>query len=108
MPFQQGRQKTGGRKLGVANRLTGTFRDAVQVAYNDVGGHEAFTAWAKANPTEFYRIASRLIPVEVRKTEDTTINVIIQRDSKPARSVTIVDASPTLEYHGDAEDKEGK
>ena len=86
MPFKPGRAKTGGRKVGVTNRFTGTFRDAVQVAYNDVGGHEAFTAWAKKNRTEFYRIAARLIPVEIRDTSDKTINVIINRGGIPLSS----------------------
>jgi hypothetical protein len=99
MPFQRGRAKTGGRKVGVANRLTGTFRDAVQIAYNEAGGHEAFTEWAKKNRTEFYKIASRLIPVEVKNTTDATINVIIQRDPKrPASQATVIDAPAAIEH----------
>lgn len=94
MPFQPGRAKTGGRKVGVANRLTGTFRDAVQIAYNESGGHEAFTAWAKKNRTEFYKIASRLIPVEIRDISDTTINVIINRGGTPP----VIDTLPAIEH----------
>ncbi len=42
MPFLPGKPKTGGRQPGVPNRLTTAFREAVQVVYNDIGGHEAF------------------------------------------------------------------
>ncbi len=55
-------QKTGGRQVGTPNKVTAIFKDAVRTVYEDIGGNEAFAAWAKENPTEFYRIAARLIP----------------------------------------------
>ena len=106
--FRSGRTKTGGRRKGVVNRLTGTMREAVQVVYDGMGGHEAFTAWAKKHPTEFYKIASRLIPVEIQKTTDTTINVIIQRDPQPAREATILEAPAVIEHHGNYEDLDAR
>ena len=79
MPFQLGKQKTGGRQRGTPHQLTGAFREAVLHVYKGLGGHAAFLAWARENTTEYYRIAARLIPVELRSEEDRTINVIIQR-----------------------------
>lgn len=79
MSFQPGKPKTGGRQRGTPNQLTGAFRAAVLHVYKGLGGHAAFLAWARENPTEYYRIAARLIPVELRSEEDRTINVIIQR-----------------------------
>ncbi|MBM3356527.1 MAG: hypothetical protein FJY54_02230 [Betaproteobacteria bacterium] len=58
--------KTGGRTKGTPNKITRAFREAVQAVYHDIGGDEAFAAWARDNPTEFYRIAARLIPTELR------------------------------------------
>jgi hypothetical protein len=58
-------RKTGGRVAGVPNRMTKAFKEAVLIAYNGIGGDEAFIGWAKENQTEFYKIASRLIPHEV-------------------------------------------
>ena len=80
MGFEKGREKTGGRRAGIPNKFTGQFREAVQYVYDDIGGHEAFSQWATGNPTEFYKIASRLIPVEVHKS-DTQIQVIVQREA---------------------------
>jgi hypothetical protein len=71
-------QKTGGRQVGTPNKVTAIFKDAVRIVYEDIGGNTAFAAWAKENPTEFYRIASRLIPTEMA-TQGTSINVIINR-----------------------------
>jgi len=79
MPFLPGKPKTGGRQVGVPNRLTTAFREAVQVVYERLGGHEAFLQWAKENPTEYYRIAARLIPTEMQKNEDNRVVVVVER-----------------------------
>lgn len=57
-------RKTGGRQAGTPNKVTTAFKDAVRIVYENIGGHKAFAAWAKENPGDFYRIASRLIPTE--------------------------------------------
>ena len=99
MAFEKGKQKTGGRMPGAVNKLTGAFREAVQVVYDRMGGHEAFLLWARDNQTEYYRIAARLIPIELRETEDRTINVIIRRDPVPTAVLDV----PALEDHSQDE-----
>ena len=80
MSFLPGKPKTGGREAGVPNRLTAQFREAVQHVYHDIGGHEAFSKWARETQTEIYRIAARLIPTEMReKSEDNRVMVVVQR-----------------------------
>jgi len=66
----QGR-KTGGRIAGTPNKVTTMFKDAVRTVYEDIGGHVAFAAWARENPGDFYKIASRLIPTEIAATGDS-------------------------------------
>ncbi len=58
------RVKRGGRKAGTPNKITAQFKHAVQLVYQDIGGHQAFAEWAKENRTDFYRICSKLIPTE--------------------------------------------
>jgi len=70
--------KTGGRQVGTPNKVTSAFKDAIRFVYQDIGGHTAFAEWAKENPTEFYRIAARLIPTEMAS-QGTNLNVIINR-----------------------------
>lgn len=72
-------QKTGGRRAGVPNRVTAAFKDAVRIVYEDIGGHAAFAAWARENPSEFYKIAARLIPTEVNVSNERGVTVIVQR-----------------------------
>ena len=74
--------KTGGRQRGTPNKITRAFRDAVQVAFDAIGGDEAFAAWARENPTEFYRIAARLIPTELTGSEKGGVTVIIAGNSR--------------------------
>lgn len=57
--------KTGGRKKGTPNKITKAFRTAVLSVFNDLGGETHMGKWATDNPTEFYKIAARLIPTEV-------------------------------------------
>jgi len=54
-----------GRRKGTPNKMTATFKEAIAIAYQGIGGHDAFTKWAKDHKTEFYRIAARLIPTEL-------------------------------------------
>ncbi len=95
--FTKGIAKIGGRKKGTPNKLTGTFREAICLAYQSIGGHDAFSKWAAQNPTEFYRIAARLIPTENKNSDSEGITVIIDRtgmdrdrpkDTETARSPT--------------------
>ena len=82
--------KTGGRQKGTPNRITRVFREAVQVAYDAIGGDEAFAAWARENPTEFYRIAARLIPTEIAAPGNEGVTVIL-RDFRLENSKVVSD-----------------
>lgn len=88
MPFENGKPKTGGRRPGRVNRFTGTFRDAVQTVYNGLGGHAAFQKWAQSNRTEYYRIASKLIPLEIKGgVKDQITVIVVQRQTAPLLDV---------------------
>lgn len=62
--FEKG---TGGRPKGVQNKLTRTVKETVLAAFNDLQSDPKanIMSWAKDNPTDFYKIASKLIPTEV-------------------------------------------
>lgn len=54
-----------GRKPGTPNKITRAFKEAVAAVFEDLGGEKHLLGWAKKNPTEFYKIATRLIPTEI-------------------------------------------
>ena len=89
-------KKTGGRGKGTPNKITRAFREAVQIAYDEIGGDEAFAAWARENPTDFYKIAARLIPHQIDTADGGGITVIVQRgiaavggDSQPTSTHSV-------------------
>lgn len=51
------------------------MKTAVMLAFQSIGGDDAFARWAAENPTEFYKIASRLIPTETTVDVDGTVEV---------------------------------
>lgn len=76
MAAPKGHQKAGGRQKGTPNKLTSTFKDLVISTMEKLQEDDRanLETWAKENPTEFYKIASKLIPTEV----SATVNDITQ------------------------------
>jgi len=64
MPFQKGREKTGGRKPGQLNKTSKTARENIVAVFDEIGGVRAMAKWAGDNPTEFYKIYRGMLPVE--------------------------------------------
>ena len=61
------RPKYGGRKKGTPNKSTAAIRDAVFDAFAALqaecgGDHGHLLDWARDHPTDFYRLAARLMP----------------------------------------------
>jgi len=69
--------KTGGRQRGTPNKLTSSFKEAIRLVYDEIGGHAAFAAWARENPGDFYKIAARLIPADGMNQGAGPVTVII-------------------------------
>lgn len=46
------------------------MREWTLAAFENIGGVEAYTKWAKTHPKEFYAIAARMIPAEQVVTGD--------------------------------------
>ena len=61
-PFLKGNP---GRPVGVKNKVTQSIREAFLEAFEMRGGANALYQWSLGEPTEFYKLASRLIPQEL-------------------------------------------
>lgn len=69
MSFKKGESgNLAGRPKGTPNKLTRTVKETVLAVFNDLQSDpEAnLLSWAQQEPTEFYKIASKLIPTEVK------------------------------------------
>lgn len=47
------------------NKSTASVKAALSEAFDKRGGVPSLLAWAEAEPTEFYRLWSKMIPAEV-------------------------------------------
>jgi hypothetical protein len=54
-----------GRKKGVPNKLTTAAKEAYALAFEGLGGVQGLVEWAQRHRSEFYKIHSKLIPVEL-------------------------------------------
>lgn len=67
MAKAKGSPKTGGRQKGTPNKLTSTVKHEFEHAFGemqklpDVNLYQ----WGQSNPTEFYKLASKLIPADL-------------------------------------------
>jgi hypothetical protein len=69
----KGATKRGGRKPGSKNKVSRTVKENVIACFDAIGGISAMTEWAKANPTEFFRLYGRLLPIETQITGELKI-----------------------------------
>lgn len=90
-------KKTGGRKAGTPNKFTRSVKEAFLSVYDDLQEetgkeHGHLFSWAKDNPTDFYRICSKMIPQQV----NADINhVITANDLSDDELVNIATGSST-------------
>lgn len=72
-----GKKTGGGSRLGKPNKLTKSFKellaDTITKLQDDPKAN--METWAKENPTEFYKIASKLIPTELEAKVDGEIGI---------------------------------
>ena len=77
MPFEKGQKKIGGRVKGSENSLTKqmkTVKETVLSVFNELQSDPKVNLleFGKTNPRDFYAIAAKLIPTEIKGAVDLT------------------------------------
>ena len=70
-------RKTGGRQKGTPNKLGASAKDQIARCFDAMGGIVRMQEWAEENPTEFYKIWSKLLPLEVTGEGGDPIKMVI-------------------------------
>jgi len=70
-------ERRGGRKKGTPNKATYAVKDALQKAFDGIGGVSALEKWAINNQTEFYKIYAKLLPTELKA--DVSVNMTLEK-----------------------------
>jgi hypothetical protein len=74
--FKKGEKRPNqGRPKGRVNKITQTVKESFEAAFRSAQELPGVKLedWAQANPTEFYKIAARLIPSEIKGQVDHTV-----------------------------------
>lgn len=58
------RAKVAGRVAGTPNKINATCKENILAVFNRLDGTAGMAKWAKANPSEFYKIYARLLPTQ--------------------------------------------
>lgn len=74
MPFQKGMTgNTRGRPVGSLNKTTASIKAAMEETFTRLGGVEHMLEWARTEPSEFYRLLSKLLPHEIAGKIDSDV-----------------------------------
>lgn len=68
--------KTGGRKAGTPNKLTGELKGMILKALTDCGGIEYLKRQAESNPSAFMTLIGKVLPLQVAGDESSPIKHI--------------------------------
>lgn len=68
-------QKTGGRIKGTPNRVTATVKEALQAAFDEVGGKDYLVRIAKEEPRAFCALIGKVIPQDVHASIDGQLQI---------------------------------
>ena len=63
--------------------MTANMREAFQQAFDGMGGVDALIAWGIKNPSNFYPLASKLIPVQVTGKDGEELVLKFIQGAKP-------------------------
>jgi Family of unknown function (DUF5681) len=68
-----------GKPKGTPNKLTRTVKETVLAVFDDLQQDPKanLLSWGKGNPTEFYKIAAKLIPTEIAAKVEINKPIII-------------------------------
>jgi hypothetical protein len=89
-PFERGREKTGGRKVGARNVASRTVRWAIGEAARKVGGVERLAEWIKEEPRNEYafwvHVWPRILPLQIQGSGahgEIELNIGIKHEDLP-------------------------
>lgn len=73
-----------GRPKGVPNKSTATMKAAIQSVYDRLQEkhgepHGHFLEWAEGEPTEFYKLAAKLIPIQLGDEDGGGLTIVISK-----------------------------
>jgi len=86
MKFTKGKSgNPRGRLPGSKNKTTANVKEAMEMAFEGIGGADRLQAWAEKNTTDFYKLWAKLIPVQITGENGGDINITVRKVVHSAR-----------------------
>ena len=70
-------KKFGGRKKGTPNKATASVKQALNEAFEELGGVEALVEFGKENPRDFYNMWVKIMPTEIKQDLTSSDNTLM-------------------------------
>ena len=78
MPFEKGNKLGKGRPKGSENKVTRVVKDAVQDAFDELGGAQYLLQVARDDPKTFCGLLGRVIPTQVNAELKGDVQVVFE------------------------------
>jgi hypothetical protein len=75
-------QRFGGRQKGTLNKVTATVKEAVEQAFNEVGGARYLVEMAYAEPRAFMTLVAKVMPNKIEAEVSVTVRELEDRLAK--------------------------
>ena len=75
-----GKKTGGGSRKGSPNKLTKSVKEVFEIAFNELQSDKNanLATWAKENTTDFYRLAAKLIPTDIKADIESKSDLLIK------------------------------
>ena len=62
MAAPKGHERYGGRTKGTPNKANASVKEALETAFESIGGIQFLAEWAKTQPGDFYKLWVKILP----------------------------------------------
>jgi hypothetical protein len=69
------------------NKRTIAVKDALETAFDELGGIDGLVQWARRDPGEFYRQWSKMLPKDINVNATVTLGELLDALKKPEKPV---------------------
>ena len=73
-----GKRAGSGRKKGVPNKIGGEIKEAIALAFVELGGKDYLVELGKTDPRTFCTLAGKLIPTQIAGDEDSPVKHVLE------------------------------
>ena len=68
----------GGSRAGIPNKTTAEVKQALEYAFEKIGGQQKLAEWAQSKPELFYPLWSKLLPKDVKVEHSGQVDIMLK------------------------------